>query len=102
MTDDVWIWDNPPEGFDTATNASCTQTFYFKGQEALIAHTVTCIVVDETGDVFINTGTFGADGVLLTLIGGTGKWQAYTGAQWKGVTRHSLSSASVYEFSPAN
>ena len=76
MADDVWIQDNPPEDFDTTTNASCTQTFYLKGQEALIAHTVTCTVVDETGGVFIITGTFGADGVLLTLIGGTVKWQA--------------------------
>ena len=63
---------------------------------------MTCTVVDETGDVFINTGTFGADGVLLTLVGGTEKWQAYTRAQWKGVTRHSLSGGSVYEFSPLN
>tara|TARA_B100001057_G_scaffold308093_1_gene308193 strand:+ start:154 stop:612 length:459 start_codon:yes stop_codon:yes gene_type:complete len=103
MTNDVWIWDNPPEGFDAATNASCIQTISFaKGQEAPIGGTVTCTVVDETGDVFINTGTFGADGVLLTLVGGTGKWQAYTGAQWKGVTRHSLSGGSVYDFSPAN
>ena len=23
MTADVWIWDNPPEGFDAATYASC-------------------------------------------------------------------------------
>ena len=76
MADDVWIQDNPPEDFDTTTNASCTQTFYLQGQEALIAHTVTCTVLDETGGVFINTGTFGADGVLLTLIEGTGKWQA--------------------------
>jgi len=59
-------------------------------------------VVDETGDVFINIGTFGAAGVLLTLVGGTGKWQAYTGAQWKGVTRYSLSGGSVYDFSPVN
>ena len=24
MTDDVWIWDNPPEDFDSATSTSCT------------------------------------------------------------------------------
>ena len=103
-TKDIWIWDNPPEGFDAATNASCTQTISFaKGQEAPIGGTVTCTVVDESGDVFINTGTFGADGVLLTLVGGTGKWAAYTGAQWKGVTRHSLEGgSSVYDFTPTN
>ena len=104
ITEDIWIWDNPPEGFDAATTASCTQTISFAaGQEAPIGGAVTCTVVDETGDIFINTGTFGGDGVLLTLVGGTGKWAAYTGAQWKGVTRHSLKGGgSVYDFTPAN
>lgn len=103
MTQDVWIWDNPPEGFDAATNASCIQTVSFaKGQESPLGGTVTCTVVDETGDVFINTGTFGSDGVLLTLVGGTGKWAAYTGAQWRGKNRLSLSGGSVYDFSPVN
>ena len=103
-TKDIWIWDNPPEGFDAASNASCTQTISSaKGKEAPIGGTVTCTVVDESGDVFINTGTFGADGVLLTLVGGAGKWAAYTGAQWKGVTRHSLEGgSSVYDFTPTN
>jgi len=86
-TKDVLIWDNPPEGFNATTRAACTQTISFAtGQEAPMGGTVTCTVVDETGDVFNNTGTFGADGVLLTLVGGTGKWAAYTGSQWKGVT----------------
>ena len=103
MTQDVWIWDNPPEGFDAATNAYCIQTVSFaKGQESPLGGTVTCTVVDETGDVFINTGTFGSDGVLLTLVGGTGKWAAYTGAQWRGKNRLSLSGGSVYDFSPVN
>ena len=103
-TKDIWIWDNPLEGFDAASNASCTQTISFaKGQKAPVGGTVTCTVVDESGDVFINTGTFGADGVLLTLVGGTGKWAAYAGAQWKGVTRHSLEGGgSVYDFTPTN
>jgi hypothetical protein len=103
-TKDIWIWDNPLEGFDAASNASCTQTISFaKGQKAPVGGTVTCTVVDESSDVFINTGTFGADGVLLTLVGGTGKWAAYTGAQWKGVTRHSLEGGgSVYDFTPTN
>ena len=29
ITEDIWIWDNPPEGFDAATTASCTQTISF-------------------------------------------------------------------------
>ena len=96
MTQDVWIWDNPPEGFDAATNASCIQTISFAtGQEAPLGGTVTCTVVDETGDVFINTGTFGGDGVLLTLVGGTGKWASYTRALWKGKNRLSLAGESV-------
>ena len=68
------IWDNPPEYFDAATNASCIKTISFaKEQEAPIRGTVTSTVVDESGDVFSNNGTFSADGALLTLIRGTGR-----------------------------
>jgi len=52
-------------------------------------------VVDETGDVFINTGTFGPNGVLLNLVGGTKQRANFTGAQWKVVIRHTLEGDSV-------
>ena len=59
--------------------------------------------MDGTGDVLINTGTFQPNGsVLLSTIAATGKWAAFTGAQWVGTTRHSIDGGSVYDFKPVN
>ena len=104
ISSDVWIWDNPPEGFDVATTAECTQYIAFaKGQEAPVGGTVTCRVVDGSGDVLINTGTFQpTGGVLLSTVAATGKWAPFIGAQWLGTTRHSLDGGSVYDFKPVN
>jgi len=104
ISSDVWIWDNPPEGFDAATGAECTQYIAFaKGQEAPVGGTVTCRSIDGTGDVLINTGTFQPNNsVLLSTIAATGKWAAFVGAQWVGTTRHPIEGGSVYDFKPVN
>ena len=102
---DVWIWDNPPEGFPAATAAECTQYIAFAtGQQQPIGGTVTCRVVDGDGDVFLNTGTFQPNGtVLLTNVAATGKWAAYIGASWIGKTETQIGDkASVYSFTPTN
>jgi hypothetical protein len=102
---DVWIWDNPPEGFPAATAAECTQYIAFAtGQQQPIGGTVTCRVVDGDGDVFLNTGTFQPNGtVLLTNVAATGKWAAYVGAQWEGKTDIQVDAmTSTYSFKPVN
>jgi len=102
---DVWIWDNPPEGFPAATAAECTQYIAFStGQQQPIGGTVTCRVVDGDGDVFLNTGTFQPNGtVLLTNVAATGKWAAYVGAQWEGKTDIQVDAmTSTYSFKPVN
>ena len=102
---DVWIWDNPPEGFPAATAAECTQYIAFAtGQQQPVGGTVTCRVVDADGDVFLNNGTFQPNGtVLLTNVAATGKWAAYVGAQWEGKTDIQVDSmTSTYSFTPVN
>ena len=102
---DVWIWDNPPEGFPAATAAECTQYIAFStGQQQPIGGAVTCRVVDGDGDVFLNTGTFQPNGtVLLTNVAATGKWAAYVGAQWEGKTDIQVDAmTSTYSFKPVN
>ena len=102
---DVWIWDNPPEGFPAATAAECTQYIAFAtGQQQPVGGTVTCRVVDGGGDVFLNTGTFQPNGTaLLTMVAATGKWNAYVGAQWEGKSDIQVDSmASTYSFTLVN
>jgi hypothetical protein len=102
---DVWVWDNPPEGFPAATAAECTQYIAFAtGQQQPVGGTVTCRAVDGDGDVFLNTGTFQPNGtVLLTNVAATGKWAAYVGAQWEGKTDIQVDSmTSTYSFTPVN
>ena len=102
---DVWVWDNPPEGFPAATAAECTQYIAFAtGRQQPVGGTVTCRVADVDGDVFLNTGTFQPNGtVLLTNVAATGKWAAYVGAQWEDKTDIQVNSmTSTYSFTPVN
>ena len=57
-TQDVWIWDNPPEGFPAASIATCNQYIAFGATPKPIGGTFVCRSVDPDGDVTLNTGAF--------------------------------------------
>ncbi|OAH06597.1 hypothetical protein pfor_25c2646 [Rhodobacteraceae bacterium SB2] len=103
-TNDVWIYDNPPEGFPAAQKAICT---YFQviatGQQQPSGGSGTCQAVDPDGDISLWNGVAQSDGTLaFSVTTGTGKWTALIGAKFLGKTRHSFGGASVYDFSPVN
>ena len=86
-TSDVWMWDNPPEGFHKATTATCTQFLTFAvGQEQPVGYVATCMSVDPDGDVAVSLLTPHPEGALITQTSGTGKWEAYNGVIWHGGT----------------
>ena len=87
-TSDVWIYDNPPEGFPKATSATCSQFIAFAmGQEQPVGGSFTCQVVDVDGDVALQSGAFQPDGTaLITQVAGTGKGTAFVGTQLIGKT----------------
>ena len=103
-TQDVWMWDDPPEGFSTATTVTCNQFIALGATSQPIGGAMVCRMVDTDGDVFLNTGAFQADGtVRLTNVAATGKWAAYIGASWIGKTETQIGdNASVYSFEPTN
>ena len=103
-TQDVWIWDNPPEGFPAASTATCNQYIAFAATPQPIGGVFVCRSVDPDGDVTLNTGTFQPDGsVLLTSVAATGKWAAYIGASWIGKTTiQAGENGTVYTFTPTN
>ena len=72
-TNDVWIYDNPPEGFPPAINATCNWFIGFAaGQEQPIGGSVTCQAVDPNGEIALFNGTFQPDGTVMpVLIAGT-------------------------------
>ena len=86
-TQDVWIWENPPEGFPAASTATCNQYIAFGATPQPIGGAFVCRSVDPDGDVTLNTGAFQPDGsALITSVAATGKWAAYIGASWIGKT----------------
>ena len=104
-TNDVWIWDNPPEGFPKATSATCNQFIAFApGEQQPVGGAFTCQSVDPDGDVSIATGAFQANGTaLITQVAGTGKWAAYNGTQSVGKTDIQVdASTSTYSWTPVN
>lgn len=104
-TNDVWIYDNPPEGFPPKINATCNCFIGFAaGQEQPIGGSVTCAPVDPNGDIAFFNGTFLPDGTVMpVLIAGTRNWSASIGAKWIGVTQDNPSAtSSVYTFTPTN
>lgn len=103
-TSDLWIYDNPPEGFSLAQKADCTYFQVFTtGQQQPSGGSVTCQAVDSDGDISLWNGVFQSNGtVAFSVTTGTGKWAALIGAKFQGKTRHSLGGASVYDFSPLN
>ena len=104
-TNDVWIYDNPPEGFPPAINATCNWFLGFAaGQEQPVGGSVTCQAIDPNGDIALFNGTFQPDGTVMpVLIAGTGNWSASVGAKWIGATQNNPSeTSSVYTFTPTN
>ena len=103
-TQDVWIWDNPPEGFPAASTATCNQYIAFGATPQPIGGVFVCRSVDPDGDVSLNTGAFQPDGsAMITSIAATGKWAAYVGASWIGKTTiQAGENGTVYTFTPTN
>ena len=76
-TQDVWIWDNPPEDFPAASNVTCNQFIAFSGTPQPIGGAIVCRSIDPDGDVSLNNGTFQPDGTVLpTIVAATRKMGA--------------------------
>ena len=103
-TKDVWIYDNPAEGFHVAQKATCHYFQVFAtGKQQPSGGTATCQAIDPDGDISLWNGIFQSNGTLaFSVITGTGKWAALAGAKFEGKTRKSLEGASVYDFAPLN
>lgn len=101
-TNDVWIWDNPPEGFHKATAATCTQVLTFAaGQEQPIGYNGICMSVDPDGDVAVSLLTPHPEGALITQTSGTGKWEAYNGIKFIGKTTNQIDpNTTTYSWTP--
>ena len=103
-TSDLWIYDNPPEGFPAAQKSTCNyfQVFASSKQQP-IGGVGTCQAQDQDGDISLWNGIFQPNGTIaVTVIAGTGKWAALAGANFQGKTRHSMDGSSIYDFSPLN
>ena len=103
-TSDIWMYENPPEGFPKAMKVNCNYFQVFAtGQQQPIGGIGTCQALDPDGDISLNNGVFQPNGTIaVTIIAGTGKWAALTGAKFQGKTRHSLGGGAVYDFKPVN
>lgn len=102
-SNDIWMWDNPPDGYPTASKATCHQYIAFATGEMLpLGFLNVCQQVDVDGDISLLQANPQPDGsFLVTQIAGTGKWAPYTGAQWGGKTDVRIGThASVYSFAP--
>ena len=103
-TSDIWMYDNPPEGFPKAMKVNCNYFQVFaNGQQQPIGGVGTCQAHDPDGDIALNNGIFQSNGTIaVTQIAGTGKWAALNGAKFQGTTRNSLDGGAVYDFIPVN
>ena len=103
-TSDLWIYDNPPEGFPAAQKSNCNYFQAFAtGQQQPIGGVGTCQAQDPDGDISLWNGIFQPNGTIaVTVIAGTGKWSALVGAKFQGKTRLAMDGASIYDFSPLN
>ena len=76
---------------------------FASGQQQPVGGVGTCQAHDPDGDVVLNNGVFQPDGTIaLTIIAGTGKWTALTGAKFQGKTRLRVDGGVVYDFKPVN
>ena len=103
-TSDIWMYENPPEGFHNAMKVNCNYFQVFaSGQQQPSGGVGICQAHDPDGDIALNSGIFQPDGTIaVTIIAGTGKWAALTGAKFQGKTRHSLDGGAVYDFIAVN
>ena len=103
-TNDIWMYENPPEGFPEAMRVTCNYFQVFAtGQQPPIGGIGACQTHDPDGDISLNTGIFQPNGTIaVTITAGTGKWAALTGAKFQGKTRNSLDGGTVYDFVPVN
>ena len=101
-TNDVWIYDNPQEGWPAAIKASCNWFVVFAaGQQQPSGGAVNCQAVNPDGSIGLFTGTFQPNGTVEpTLVAGTGQWAPFVGATWIGQTTSDLGGSTVYKFEP--
>ena len=103
-TSDIWMYENPPEGFPDAMKVNCNYFQVFAtGQQRPNGGIGVCQAHDPDGDISLVNGVFQPDGTIaLTIIAGTGKWAALTGAKFQGKTRLRVDGGVVYDFKPVN
>ena len=101
---DIWMYENPPEGFPEAMKVNCNYFQVFAtGQQRPNGGIGVCQAHDPDGDISLVNGVFQPDGTIaLTIIAGTGKWAALTGAKFQGKTRLRVDGGVVYDFKPMN
>ena len=103
-TSDIWMYENPPEGFPEAMKVNCNYFQVFaSGQQRPNGGIGVCQAHDPDGDISLVNGVFQPDGTIaLTIIAGTGKWAALRGAEFQGKTRLRVDGGVVYDFKPVN
>ena len=103
-TSDIWMYENPPEGFPEAVKMNCNYFQVFPtGQQRPNGGIGACQIHDPDGDISLINGVFQPDGTIaLTIIAGTGKWAALTGAKLQGKTRLRVDGGVVYDIKPVN
>ena len=103
-TSDIWMYENPPEGFPEAVKMNCNYFQVFPtGQQRPNGGIGACQIHDPDGDISLINGVFQPDGTIaLTIIAGTGKWAALTGAKFQGKTRLRVDAGVVYDIKPVN
>ena len=103
-TSDIWMYENPPEGFPEAVKMNCNYFQVFPtGQQRPNGGIGACQIHDPDGDISLINGIFQPDGTIaLTIIAGTGKWAALTGAKLQGKTRLRVDGGVVYDIKPVN
>ena len=103
-TSDIWMYENPPEGFPEAVKMNCNYFQVFPtGQQRPNGGIAACQIHDPDGDISLINGIFQPDATIaLTIIAGTGKWAALTGAKLQGKTRLRVDGGVVYDIKPVN
>lgn len=85
ITQNRRVWDNPPEDFPAASNATCNQFIAFGGTPQPIAGVIVCRFIDPCAYVTLKNGTFQPDGtVMLKFEAATRKWAPNITASWIG------------------